>query len=64
MREKYLVISYGLSKKGKTQTILAKIIEYEKEGMNYAFIDTKNVKYIEGIYEIGEILELVTTVVE
>lgn len=64
MREKYLVISYGLSKKGKEQTRLAKIIEYEREGMTYAFIDTKNVKYIEGIYEIGEILELVTTVVE
>lgn len=64
MREKYLVISYGLSKKGKEQTRLAKIIEYEKEGMTYAFIDTQKIKYIEGIYEIGTILELVTTVVE
>lgn len=63
MSEKYLVISYGLSKKGKEQTRLSKIIEYEKDGMTYAFIDTQKVVYIDGIYDIGEILELQTTVV-
>lgn len=61
MEENYLVIQIGVVKQGKRKgeqySKLARIVEYRDKETNQAcsFIDLKQTKYTNDIYDIGEV---------
>lgn len=57
MEEKYLVIGIGINKKGQLYSRLCKIVQYtDKETkQECAFVDFKQTKFSNDIFEIGEI---------
>lgn len=68
MEEKYLVIQIGVVKQGKRKgeqySKLARIVEYRDKETNQAcaFIDLKQIKYANDVYEIGDIKTVTTNI--
>lgn len=65
MEEKYLVIGIGVNKKGALYSRLVKIVEYTDKFTNYecAFVDLKQTKFSNEVYNIGDIKTVVSEVI-